>query len=305
MSCFISHAWGNEGHQFAMDLSRALRGKRIKVWIDEEQMPPGTPIMETIRRGIGHKSDVFLFVLSPEALTSRMCKRELAIARHEMCENGKPIIPILFKDCKVPRYLKNILYADFRSDKDFSNSLDRLIKGIADSKRIRRMCKMLADHPDPEQRSKIAENLCELKNPLALGPLKNRLLCNEFDGTVKYWIALAIGEIGGKEAVTVLQHAMREEDLMAGLGVIQGMTNAFESLSEKEFNQSITILYEAIDSVNPTERICAVRILVCLCQQREKLKFMLSKLINDSDENIQRIIEQCFKKGECYESTET
>lgn len=220
-SCFISHAWRNDGHQFAMNLGNALKEKNIGVWIDEKEIHPGDSIKEIIKKGIEHKSDVFLFVLSPEALKSKPCKYELNLALKQMVEKGKPIIPVFFKKCKMPKFLKNVCYADFRKPQDFDNTLKHLIEGIRRSDRLRKICREL-NHLDPEKRIKASERLGELKNPLALGPLKNQFW-GEFDGTVKHFIALAIGEIGGKKAIEILRQFMGEEDPHAKLGVIQGL----------------------------------------------------------------------------------
>lgn len=67
-SCFISHAWGNGGHDFAIKLGSALKKNNIDIWIDENEIPPGADIKAKIKKGVEYDSDVFLFVLTPEAL---------------------------------------------------------------------------------------------------------------------------------------------------------------------------------------------------------------------------------------------
>lgn len=64
LSCFISHTWREGEHHFAMRLSEALEQRKIKVWIDEKYIIPGTHIKERIRKGVNHDSDAFLFAAS-------------------------------------------------------------------------------------------------------------------------------------------------------------------------------------------------------------------------------------------------
>ena len=78
-SCFISHTWYEGEHYFAVHLSEALKKRGIEVWIDQDKISPGSHIKEIIRKGIDHDSDVFLFVMSPQALKSDMCIYELKL----------------------------------------------------------------------------------------------------------------------------------------------------------------------------------------------------------------------------------
>ncbi len=302
-SCFISHAWRNDGHQFAMKLGNALKEKNVKVWIDEEKIRPGDPLNEIIKRGIEHESDAFLFVLSLETLKSKMCKYELDFALNQMEKNYKSIIPILFKECTIPEYLRNICYADFRDPKCFNVALERLVEGIKNSAKIRKLCIELS-HPDPDKRIKVSERLGNSKNPLVLGSLKNRLLSDEPNPIVKHWLALAIGEVGGMKAVKILEQAMGEIDPFAGLGVINGMIDVFESLDEKVLSQALNILSEVINSNNPVKCICAVKILVQLKRKSNRIDSILRNLINDPDVNIRGIVKKYFikRKGGCHEN---
>ena len=242
-TCFISHTWRGGEHHFAMRLADALKQKKIEVWIDEEQITPGTHIKERIKKGIMHNSDAFLIVMSPEALNSEMVKYELELALNQMEEYCKAIIPVLFKECEIPDFLEKICYADFRNPLYFDAALERLIKGIKHSAEVRDRCANL-NHPNLNERIKTSEELGDLKNFLALGCLKNRLLSEESDPEVRYWLAIAIGEIGGKKAVNILAQAIEQEkDPFARLGIIDGMIEAFESLDNDEFNRVKSILF--------------------------------------------------------------
>ena len=139
--CFISHTWHKSQHHFAVRLANALKERKIRVWIDENEIMPSCSIKEIIAKGIRHESDAFVFVLSPEALKSKMCKYELNLALTQMEEAGKAIIPVFYNKCSIPKFLKNICYADFRDPLYFNAALERLEKAFSLPGRFGRIVK--------------------------------------------------------------------------------------------------------------------------------------------------------------------
>ena len=268
-----------------MRLADALREKGIEVWIDEERIYPGMNIKQRIRRGIEHESDVFLFVFSPEALKSQMCMRELEVAVNQMIEHGKPIIPVFFRECEIPDSLREICYADFTNDLYFDAALERLVKGIERSAKFRRICRELS-HPDPDGRIKALEELGDLRNPLALGPLKNRLLFEESDPKVKHFLAMVIGEIGGSEAVVTLFQAMGEKELYSKQGIVWGATEVLNKLDNDEFDESLTHIENVLNSTNQTKRHCIVEVLINLKRKSGRVESILRNLVSDPDKKI-------------------
>ena len=294
-SCFISHTWREGEHHFAVRLSEALKQSSITVWIDQERIMPVSHIKETIKKGVEHESDVFLFVMSPETLKSEMCMYELNLAIHQMEEHGKPVIPVLFKKCRIPDLLKNICYADFRNELYFDAAVQHLLEGIRRAAEIRQLCLGLG-RLDPEERTEISKILGELGDPVALGPLKNRLLFQEPDPTVRHWLASAVGNIGGRKAVEILGQAMEEPDLHARLGVIRAMLKVSESPDEEIQDAVLETLFEAIGSDSPNRRLCAVKVLIRLRQKNDEIESILSGLIYDPDNNVRDVAKEYFRK---------
>ncbi|MFN8374414.1 MAG: TIR domain-containing protein [Anaerolineae bacterium] len=84
---FISYSRRNA--EFATRLHSALDLAGIKAWLDNEDIPLSQPWWEEIKQGINN-SGVFLFICSPDSISSQVCHCEVnhAIAQH------KRIIPI-------------------------------------------------------------------------------------------------------------------------------------------------------------------------------------------------------------------
>lgn len=299
-SCFISHTWHEGQHHFAMRLADALKREGIQVWIDEEKIYPGMHIKDLVQRGIEHESDVFLFVLSPEALKSQMCMHELNLAINQMTERGKPIIPVFFRECDIPDSLREICYADFTNDLYFEAALERLVKGIKRSAKLTQTYRKLS-HPNPDERIEAAEQLGDLRNPIALGPLKTRLVSEEFHAKVKHFLAMVIGEIGGGKAVEILVQAMGEEELYPRQGIVWGTAEALGKLGEDEFNKALGLFENILNSKDRVKRHCVLEVLVNLKRKSSRVEYILRSVISDPDKNVQKMVTEYFrKKGESH-----
>lgn len=88
---FISYSRKNKA--FVRKLDAALEEQGINAWVDWEGIPLSTDWMVEIAKGIV-AADAFLFVISPDALESEYCLKELELAISE----NKKIIPIVYSE---------------------------------------------------------------------------------------------------------------------------------------------------------------------------------------------------------------
>ena len=124
-SVFLSHS--SEDKVFAKEIAWELKKKGIKVWLDEAEIKIGDSLIEKISEGI-ENFDYLAVVLSPASVNSRWVRKELEIAINEEISSGKAkTLPILYEECNIPPFLKGKLYADFSTNADFNESLNRLI----------------------------------------------------------------------------------------------------------------------------------------------------------------------------------
>jgi WD40 repeat protein len=84
---FISYS--RTDSEFVHALDDHLRSEKRTVWVDWEDIPPGSDWQQDIYEGIDD-SESFIFVLSPKSLASVYCGRELERAQ----KGGKRIVPI-------------------------------------------------------------------------------------------------------------------------------------------------------------------------------------------------------------------
>lgn len=106
---FMSHTWGetHQNHQNVMKICNYLRNGSFridKVWVDEEQMPPGSNIAEKIMEGV-RDSNCFVVFITRDYIQrflrrddSDWCVYEMNLAvRHKLI-----VIPVLFDNSINP-----------------------------------------------------------------------------------------------------------------------------------------------------------------------------------------------------------
>ena len=124
MKVFISHA--HQDKKFVNKLAEELKANNIDVWFDEFELKPGDNIIQMIENGI-KECDYVIAVFSKSYSNSDWAKKELnAFAIKELSNKTNNILPILIEDCKLPIFLSDRLYLDFRNE--FDKPFNKIIK---------------------------------------------------------------------------------------------------------------------------------------------------------------------------------
>src|SRR5262245_18369679 len=103
---FICYA--REDEQFVLTLAGHLKSQGVPIWLDRWDIPAGVNWPNSIDRAIQGCAK-FLIVLSPAAVASEEVQGELRTA----LDDQKPIIPVLYRDCRIPPRLRSLQYIDF------------------------------------------------------------------------------------------------------------------------------------------------------------------------------------------------
>ena len=111
---FISYS--SQDAAFAGQLASELQRSGIGVWFDQWEIRAGDSLIAKISEGLS-THDFLVIVLSPSSVSSAWVQKELNIAlMTELDERKATVIPALYRDCKIPAFLKEKKYADFRSN---------------------------------------------------------------------------------------------------------------------------------------------------------------------------------------------
>lgn len=128
MPIFISYS--HKDKEFASKLAAHLARNNAHVWLDTWELNVGDSIVSKVQEAI-QEASALLIVLSKSSVISEWCKKELnAGLMRELEEKRVVVLPILLEDCTIPTFLKEKMYADFRTnfDKGLQDVLDAISK---------------------------------------------------------------------------------------------------------------------------------------------------------------------------------
>jgi len=118
---FISYA--RPDAEFALKLAKLLRDSKINLWIDQLDIATGSRWDDEIEKAL-EESDKVLVILSPSGTKSHNVMDEVSFALDEK----KKIIPVLYRNCKIPFRLRRFQYADFTTD--FQKGISQLLNDV-------------------------------------------------------------------------------------------------------------------------------------------------------------------------------
>jgi hypothetical protein len=105
---FLSYARADQ--QFSLELATKAKQLGVKIWVDQWDIPASADWDRSIDEALG-KCDRLLIVLSPASVNSDEVRSELRWA----LDQKKPVVPVLYQECTIPRRLLLTQYVDFRS----------------------------------------------------------------------------------------------------------------------------------------------------------------------------------------------
>jgi hypothetical protein len=135
-----------------------LRRKGHFVWVDEAEIRAGESLIEKISQGLENVEFVVAF-LSKTSIKSEWVKRELNIAiTLEINAKKYQVTPILVHTVKLPAFLSDRKYLDFRSPKLIRKNIRELLKRFGPAKSLIRI--------EPKRLRLIKQKLASLSKEL-------------------------------------------------------------------------------------------------------------------------------------------
>ena len=117
-------SYSREDSEFVLRVAGDLKAAGANVWLDQMDIVPGQRWDDAVERALADCPRM-LVVLSPAAVHSTNVMDEVSFA----LEEGKTVIPILYRDCGIPFRLRRVQYIDLRFE--YSHGLAELLKILA------------------------------------------------------------------------------------------------------------------------------------------------------------------------------
>ena len=105
---FVCYA--REDQEFTLGLAKAIKARGVQVWLDQWDIPGGADWDLAIDDALSKCCRV-LVVLSPAAVKSPDVRSEYRVA----LDQNKPVVPVLYQKCQIPRRLALTQFIDFVS----------------------------------------------------------------------------------------------------------------------------------------------------------------------------------------------
>jgi len=118
---FLSYA--REDAEFVLRLAKDLRAGGARVWVDQLDIAPGQRWDRAVEDALA-KCLQLVVVLSPSAVESTNVMDEVSLA----LEDGKTVVPVLHRQCKIPFRLRRLQYVDLSLD--YKAGHDRLLETL-------------------------------------------------------------------------------------------------------------------------------------------------------------------------------
>ncbi len=106
-------SYSRDDSEFALRLAGDLKAAGANVWLDQLDIAPGQRWARAVQDALNNCQRLLL-ILSPSSVSSTNVEDEVAFA----LEEHKTVIPVFYRDCKVPFQLRPLQYVDFRTDYD-------------------------------------------------------------------------------------------------------------------------------------------------------------------------------------------
>ena len=127
-SVFLSYSSADK--LFVRKLTQRLCEEGIAIWLDERQLEVGDSLIERIAEAID-KIDYVAAVISRSSIGSVWVQKELSLAMTNEIEGRRVVVlPILIEDCDLPPFLKDKLYADFRTAEASDDAFAKLLRAL-------------------------------------------------------------------------------------------------------------------------------------------------------------------------------
>jgi len=127
MPIFISYS--HKDVDFVDLLAVQLVRHKVHVWVDRWELSVGDSLLARIQEAITGAS-ALLVILTKASVQSEWCRKELnAGLLRELEEQRVVVLPVLVEECDIPLFLRDKLYADFRTS--FDAGLKTILEAIA------------------------------------------------------------------------------------------------------------------------------------------------------------------------------
>ena len=111
-------------------IAENLRENGVDAWLDRWEIKPGDSLVQRIFDEGIKTAQVFIIVLSSNAVISPWVREELDSGMVAKIQKSTRLIPVLIDDCDVPHALKNVMWVKIKNLDDYKTELSEILSSI-------------------------------------------------------------------------------------------------------------------------------------------------------------------------------
>lgn len=213
---FLSHS--SKDKPFVRLLAEDIKASGVPIWIDEVELLPGDSIIREISQAIVEASYV-LGCLSRHSVTSNWVREELEIAATRGINNNHVVVvPLLLDDCEIPAFLAPKLYVDFRQAVQYDESFGQLLRRLNPEALPKKKYSTYSLTINATRKERLVQAAQDVRMREWVLDYLLGTLAHRGRHTERYFIYLALGELGGERAQAALEAALADGDPFARSG---------------------------------------------------------------------------------------
>ncbi len=160
---FLSHS--SVDKPWVIKLKDDLLRYGVSVWLDKDEIRPGDLFVDALEQGLDNSMTV-AFIISPEDIASGWVKEEYlrALGFALDRQNSLQLIPVIIREAKLPGFLQNRNWVDFRDEPLYTQNVWKLVWGITNQKPTQILD---LNTPDSSYTTPIPDTTIPIKTPIS------------------------------------------------------------------------------------------------------------------------------------------
>lgn len=125
---FISYR--SSDRPIAAEVAELLEGAGLRVFLDQKELNPGDALATNLEKALT-QSRAAVVLVSRGWLESAWCQKEANVLKQRSVEDaGFKLVPLRLDDSTLPAFLSDLLWLDFRQEKNLGTEVNRLIDAL-------------------------------------------------------------------------------------------------------------------------------------------------------------------------------
>jgi TIR domain len=227
---FLSHSSADK--PFVRMFSADLEAAGFEVWLDEAKLKIGDSLLPELAAAID-STDFFLAFISENSIRSNWVRKEVALAATKEIKGASvKVLPLLLDNGDVPFLLIDKVHANFKRPEHYDSEFQRLLDCIEPRSLPKNGYSFYCLTVGATRKDRLVQAAKDSQmRDWIIDYLISELDMRQRE-TERYWVYIALGEIGGEKAEVAIQKGLSDPPSFARSGAEKAWEVLRHSISQ-------------------------------------------------------------------------